>query len=214
MNRLKHLFLALLCIGMAATSLTSCLSNDDNGNGYTPPTTLQKDMAIAATAGTYDGKIAYMPSRSALAADTAKVSYSVSDSTLVMGNFPLKVFNSYVTDENVRTLLTNAPLQSLTFNLHLYAVYNGSQSAGNYYQFELQPKYNDYKCYTSFMDGDTKHTVTISFWSYMSVSGQAYYSLLAFQDSNMAANIIVEKVEIDGKSYEVHDIYLLKGKKK
>lgn len=87
MNKLKTAFLSLLCIALAATSLTSCLSTDDNGTGYTPPTKEQKQDAMLVTAGTYEGKI-YIPNKTAEKPDSADINWNVIDSNSYHSELP------------------------------------------------------------------------------------------------------------------------------
>ena len=214
MNKMKSAILSLLCICLAATSLTSCLSSDDNGTVYTPPTKEQKDLAMVVTAGTYEGKVYYVPVKNALKTDSAAVNWSVTDSTMTMQNFPIKALQAYVTDADTRTLIQNAPQQPITFNMSLYDVYTPSSSAsGSYYQFWFLPKYTDYKYYTSFDADGQRHVVMITFGTSFVYGNQGYYALLAYQDKKVAANLIISKIEIDGKSYDVQDALGLKGTK-
>ena len=41
-----------------------------------------------------------------------------------------------------------------------------------------------------------------------------YYSLLAYQNKKVAANVIIKNMEIDGKTYDVQSALGLKGAKK
>lgn len=214
MNKLKTAFLSLLCIALAATSLTSCLSTDDNGTGYTPPSKEQKQEAMMVTAGTYEGKV-YIPNRNAEKPDSADISWNVIDSTATIQNFPLSALKLFVTDANNRSIMEKAPTQTIVFNMSLYDVYKPSASAsGNYYQFWFLPKYTDYKYNTSFAVDGQNHSVTVTFGTAYVYGNQGYYSLLAFQNKKVAANIIISRMEIDGIPYEVQSALGMKGSKK
>ena len=212
MNKLKTAFLSLLCIALAATSLTSCLSTDDNGTGYTPPTKEQKQEAMLVTAGTYEGKI-YIPNRTAEKPDSADINWNVIDSTATIQNFPISALKAFVTDADTRTVIEKAPVKPIIFNMSLNNVYQPSAStSGNYYQFWFLPKYTNYQYRTSFETDGQNHTVMITFKTpYESVG---YYPLLAFQNKNVVANIIIKNMEIDGRTYDVQNALGLKGAKK
>lgn len=182
MNKLKTAFLSLLCIALAATSLTSCLSTDDNGPSYTPPTKEQKQEAMLVTAGTYEGKI-YIPNKTAEKPDSADINWNVIDSTATIQNFPISALKAFVTDADTRTLIEKAPVKPIVFNMSLYDVYKPSASAsGNYYQFWFLPKYTDFKYSTSFENEGQNHRVMITFGTTYIYGNVGYYSLLAFQN--------------------------------
>ena len=214
MNKLKTAFLSLLCIALAATSLTSCLSTDDNGTGYTPPTKEQKQDAMLVTAGTDEGKI-YIPNKTAEKPDSADINWNVIDSTATIQNFPISALKAFVTDADTRTLIEKAPVKPIVFYMSLYDVYKPSASAsGNYYQFWFLPKYTDFKYSTTFENEGQNHRVMITFGTTYIYGNVGYYSLLAFQNKKVAANVIIRNMEIDGKTYDVQSALGLKGAKK
>lgn len=220
MDKMKHTILALLCLCLAASSLTSCLNSDGDNATYTPPTKEQRLNAMYETLGSYTGKVYYMPSMNAEKADSVDVNWMVRDSTLTISNFPLKIMAGYITDADAQKVLQNAPGVPVEYNLSLYDLTSGAASAGTYYQFYFLPKTaetntssTEFKHYTSFEVDGQKHSAMITFAWYVVSSGRQYFSLFAYQDKKVAANIIIKAFQLDGKSYELNQAYGMKGNK-
>jgi hypothetical protein len=153
MKNLKLIFLVLGCV--AALSLTSCLSSDDDNDnkGLTPT---QISQCHAAVRGTYSGMLVY-PSRSALyGTDTVDVSWSVgADTMLVLKPFPAKIVAEQIYDNEMRNALME---EDLTSELKCYLGFYNIESE---VQFLVAPLKVDYPVFYK----NATHTLSVYFWS-------------------------------------------------
>ena len=152
MKNLKFIFLALGCI--AALSLTSCLSSDDDEN--TGLSKAQRDQCFAAVRGSYTGKLLYQNRDAQHPVDTVDVSWSIgADTMLVLRPFPAKAVAEQINDTELRTALLE---QTYMTELKCYL---GFYSYESDVSFLLAPIKIDipvsYK--------DKTHTLSVYFWT-------------------------------------------------
>lgn len=102
--------LAMLCCGMVAFGLTSCLGDDDDD--YQLPTAAERAAAIQPLLGYHDGKMIYSaPSTNSSTdrTDTLSISWNIkTDSTMTIYNFPLRVMAPYLSSEEMQKAILEA----------------------------------------------------------------------------------------------------------
>ena len=118
----KRGWAALLMAGCLVMSLTSCLdSNDDQ------PQLTREDIqqAYLMVAGTHTGKLVYPaqnPKVSADRADSLDISWNIiSDSIMIIKNFPVKAVAENVQGTDLKNLLLTAPDQDLKCYIGFYS---------------------------------------------------------------------------------------------
>ena len=180
MKNLKLIFLVLGCV--AALSLTSCLSSDDDDDnkGLTPT---QISQCFAAMRGTYSGILVY-PSHSALyGTDTVDVNWSVgADTMLVLKPFPSKIVAEQINDPDLKNALME---QEYTSELSCYL---GFYAIDSNVQFLVGPKSIDIPV----LYKDERHTLSVYFW------GNNYsYGFKNISTGAMGAQIVLAAAYLD-----------------
>lgn len=112
MEKIKNLFFAALCC-VAMVSMTSCLNSDDDNNyNYIPLTQYQKMQMVMRMTGSYTGKaVLWTPNgySSLSAVDSADVRFAVmSDSTILVQNFPLRLLCKSTSSSDLKKQVQNA----------------------------------------------------------------------------------------------------------
>lgn len=214
MNKMKTKILMLLCLVCTAFCATSCLNSDDNGSTYVPLTPAEKHMICVETSGSYNGYVYFVKEEDKQKADSAAVTFIVSDSTLTMNNYPVKSISPYISDSNAKSVLANAPAAQVNFNFIGYEIQSGSAATGNAYSLWMLPAYNEYKFTTTYTDSEAKsHSIDIYFTNGMQYYSYVYYGMASYQNKQMQANIIVKSVAVDGNTYSVGMVFGMKATK-
>ena len=115
MKNLKNAILLLFCTFLAATTLTSCLSDDkdNNDSNIINLTGAQRTQTLQSLAGDYSG---YLYFYNDTKKDSVEVEWMVtaSDSTFTSLSFPISFLQNYVsTNSAVKDAITNAGRQTL-----------------------------------------------------------------------------------------------------
>ena len=179
MKNLKLIFLALGCI--AALSLTSCLSSDDDEN--TGLSKAEKDQCFAAVRGSYTGKFLYQTRDTKNPIDTIDVSWSIgADTMLVLRPFPAKAVAEQVYDIDLReALLEQAYMSELKCYLGFYR-----------YDTEVEFLLAPVKIDIPVSYKDKTHTLSVYFWTDYS------YGYKNTSSGAMEAQLVMAGAYLDG----------------
>ena len=213
MNTLKKTILPLMAIAMMA--LAAC-SNDDNEDSYiyVPLTPAEKAEQINNMQGTYQGQCFFAPDMYYLAfTDSVKASWTVtaSDSVITINNFPMKVFVENIVDKNMREALQNDSIHSIPSRVVLYRPWGTTGTLQNAY-FNFIPKgSSDFTVEIPLeIDGVEKKVSFI----FNSVYMNSTYSVGAFNTNEMAFNMILKQLKIEGeRTYDANTLVVFYGKK-
>lgn len=215
MKNFKTNILSFVCALCAAVSFTSCLNDSNNESSWTPPSQAEKDMACIETSGMYEGRI-YFQNESTSKKDSLSINYSVTDSTVVINNFPVSFLSNYVRDINAKAIIAKAPTTSLRLKMGLN-VSPTKSGTNNYYQFYFFPEYKDMK-YSFRITEDTEnevkhHEAALQFQTYIYINGYPYYAAAAYLNKKMQANFCIKEIIIDGNTYAIDNVFGMAGKK-
>lgn len=203
----------LICAFGVLQMTTSCLNDDDdNDNGYTVLSHLQKTAAMSQAVGSYTGKI-YFPKPNGRA-DSVMTNFTVAPATDTTGvirmKLPLASLKYYVSNDS--TILKEMT-GDLTGSVAVYGEQFTSWVTNGQYAFYYAP--------ADFTASDGTNTVKVEFeretiLSYMNQSyNPIFYSarnstLLTTYGSGY---ILVKKVTVNDNSYSVNVPLILSGKK-
>ena len=87
---MKSKILMLLCLICTVFATTSCLNDNNDRPSYVPLTPEQKHALCIETNGTYQGYYYFLKEGEKNKADSAQITFTVNDSTLIMNNYPVK----------------------------------------------------------------------------------------------------------------------------
>ena len=143
----------LLCI-IAALTMTSCLSDDNDNNGLTRE---EQHTAYLSVAGEHSGQLVYYDTiftskPSKVDSVVAKVNFDT-DSTMTVYNFHVNSIAHFVQDATAKTCLENAPAQILKCYTYFYDL--------SPVTFHIQPQK---LTFSTTADG-TPHTITLAFYA-------------------------------------------------
>ena len=110
---MKSKILMLLCLICTVFATTSCLNDNNDRPSYVPLTPEQKHALCIETNGTYQGYYYFLKEGEKNKADSAQITFTVNDSTLIMNNYPVKSLGAYIQDTNAKSIIANAPAASL-----------------------------------------------------------------------------------------------------
>lgn len=206
--------LVVMIVGVFV-SLASCNSNDDSSPYvFVPLTQAEKTQQINQMQGDYVGYIHYNYSYLYYAyMDSVKVNWNVraNDSTLTIQNFPMKVFVENIVDKNMREALQNDSIHSIPSRVVLYRPWGTTGTLQNAY-FNFIPKgSNDFTVEIPLeIDGVEKKVSFI----FNSVYMNSTYSVGAFNTNEMAFNMILKQLKIEGeRTYDANTLVVIYGKK-
>ena len=106
---------ALSKLSSDKVATTSCLNDNNDSPSYVPLTPEQKHALCIETSGTYQGYYYFLKNGENNKADSAQITFTVNDSTLIMNNYPVKSLGAYIQDTNAKSIIANAPAASLKF---------------------------------------------------------------------------------------------------
>lgn len=119
----KTSILTLLLCMIAALTMTSCLSDDDDDSGLTRE---EQHSAYLSVAGEHNGQLVYYDSifttkPAKVDSVDAMVNFET-DSTVTVYNFRVNSIAHFVQDATAKTCLENAPVQILKCNTIFYGL--------------------------------------------------------------------------------------------
>lgn len=150
----KTSILTLLLCMIAALTMTSCLSDDDDNKGLTRE---EQHTAYLSVAGEHSGQLVYYDSiftskPSKVDSVAAKVNFDT-DSTMTVYNFHVNSIAHFVSDATAKECLENAPTQILKCYTYFYGL--------SPVTYHLQPQK---LTFTTMADGKS-HTITLAFYA-------------------------------------------------
>ena len=102
---MKSKILMLLCLICTVFATTSCLNDNNDRPSYVPLTPEQKHALCIETSGTYQGYYYFLKEGENNKADSAQITFTVNDSTLIMNNYPVKSLSAYIQDANAKSII-------------------------------------------------------------------------------------------------------------
>lgn len=207
MKNLKNAILILFCSILAATTFTSCLSDDSNSSIITL-TGAQRKQTLQTLAGDYSG---YLYFYNDTKKDSVEVDWMVtaSDSTFTSLSFPISFLQNYVsTNSAVKDAITNAGRQTLIGAVNPYAQASNTYWSQNYYFYLMTPanktlKFN-YK----------GKACEITFANYMANSSYGYiYPQIQYYNKKSSINFVIKSVKVGDDQIDVNTVFQAVGSK-
>ncbi len=214
MKNLKNAILILFCSVLAATTFTSCLSDDKDNNDSNIITLsgAQRQQTLQSLAGDYSGYLYFYISISPRIQkkDSVEVDWMVtaSDSTFTSLSFPISFLQNYVsTNSAIKDAVTNAGRQTLIGTVNTYAHASTTYWNQNYYFYLMNPanktlkfNYNGKACEITFAD-------------YMANSSYGYlYPQIQYYNKKSSINFVVKSVKVGDDQIDVNTVFQAVGK--
>ena len=207
MKNLKNAILILFCSILAATTFTSCLSDDSNSSIITL-TGAQRKQTLQTLAGDYSG---YLYFYNDTKKDSVEMDWKVSssESTFTSFSFPISFLQNYVsTNSTIKDAVANAGRQTLIGAVNTYAQASKTYWEQNYYFYLLTPanktlkfNYNGKACEIAFAD-------------YMANSSYGYiYPQIQYYNKKSSINFIIKSVKIGDDQVDVNTAFQAVGSK-
>ena len=210
MKNLKKAILLLFCTFLAATTLTSCLSDDkdNNDSNIINLTGAQRTQTLQSLAGDYSGFLYFY---NGTKKDSVEFDWNVSssDSTFTSTSFPISFLQNYVTtNSNIKDAVTNAGRQPLVGSVNTYAQASKTYWNQNYYFYLLTPAskalnftYNGKACQITFAD-------------YMANSSYGYiYPQIQYYNKKSSINFVIKSVKVGDDQIDVNTVFQAVGSK-
>ena len=208
MKNFKNSILLLFCSILAATTFTSCLSDDnDNTNGSVITLTgAQRMQTLQSLAGDYSGYLYFYNDSKK---DSVEMDWKVSssDSTFTSFSFPISFLQNYVsTNSTIKDAVANAGRQTLIGAVNTYAQASKTYWEQNYYFYLLTPanktlkfNYNGKACEIAFAD-------------YMANGSYGYiYPQIQYYNKKSSINFIIKSVKIGDDQVDVNTAFQAVG---
>lgn len=207
MKNLKNAILLLFCTILAATTLTSCLSDDKDNNDSNIITLsgAQRQQTLLSLAGDYSGYLYFYNNSKK---DSVEVDWEVSstDSTFKCFSFPISFLKYYVTtNSNIKEAVTNAGNQHLTGAVNTYAQASKTYWNQNYYFYLLTPasktlnfNYNGKACQIVFTD-------------YIASSYGYIYPQIQYYNKKSSINFVIKSVKVGDDQVDVSTAFQAVG---
>ena len=157
----------------------------------------------------YNGTLYYYDSSAANNTGSTALAWTVnSDGTLTANNFPMSIFAHYTNDVQEKNIIAAVGFQKITAKVTPYAAFS------SYYQASYEPASTSYEYKVKLNEEDeVEHTVAISFVYNLSTPEGTVYSSVVYETTNrvMTANVIVDKIVIDGKMHSIQNTIAFTG---
>jgi hypothetical protein len=209
MKNLKNAILILFCSVLAATTFTSCLSDDNNDNtNIITLTDAQRKQTLQSLAGDYSG---YLYFYNDTKKDSVEVDWMVSssDSTFTSFAFPISFLQNYVsTNSAIKDAVTNAGRQTLIGTVNTYAQASTTYWNENYYFYLMTPANKTLKFNYNGKDCE------ITFTDYMANSSYGYiYPQIQYYNNKSSINFVIQSVKVGNDQIDVNTVFQAVGSK-
>ena len=204
MKNLKNAILLLFCTILAATTLTSCLSDDKDNNDSNIITLsgAQRQQTLLSLAGDYSGYLYFYNNSKK---DSVEVDWNVSstDSTFTCFSFPISFLKYYVTtNSNIKDAVTNAGGQTTLIGaVNTYAQAAKTYWEQNYYFYLMTPakktlkiKYNGKDCQITF-DGS---------YGYI-------YPQIQYYNKKSSINFLIKSIKVGDDQLDINTAFQAVG---
>ena len=207
MKNLKNAILLLFCTILAATTLTSCLSDDKDNNDSNIITLsgAQRQQTLQSLAGDYSGYLYFYNNSKN---DSVEVDWKVSstDSTFTCFSFPISFLQYYVTtNSNIKEAVTNAGGQTLIGAVNTYAQAAKTYWEQNYYFYLMTPanktlkfNYNGKDCQITFDDYQT------SSYGYI-------YPQIQYYNKKSSINFLIKSIKVGDDQLDINTAFQAVG---
>ena len=207
MKNLKNAILILFCSVLAATTFTSCLSDDNNDNNTNiiTLTGAQRTQTLQTLAGDYSG---YLYFYNGTKKDSVEVDWMVSssDSTFTSTSFPISFLQNYVTtNSNIKDAVTNAGRQTLVGSVNTYAQAAKTYWEQNYYFYLMTPANKTLKFIYNGKD------CTITFDDYQTSSYGYIYPQIQYYNKKSSINFLVKNIKVGDDQMDVNTAFQAVG---
>jgi len=200
MNKMKHFLLVIGCLLATATTITSCINNDNNnGDDIYTLKDLDKAYVVATAAGSYSGYLYYYKNTVANYTDSVATQWTIAaDNTLIL-KLPLKVFANYISlDADKQSVTNTTTVQNLATTIivpdEMYStLYNQS------YFTMFMSVTNNQILYTL---SDNK-TLTIDLETSMYYNNDLIYNMLRYYKSETLGYVLIKDVKVGSNIYNV-----------
>ena len=207
MKHLKNAILLLFCTILAATTLTSCLSDDKDNNDSNIITLSgsQRQQTLQSLAGDYSGYLYFYNNSKK---DSVEVDWNVSstDSTFTCFSFPISFLKYYVTtNSNIKEAVTNAGGQTLIGAVNTYAQASNTDWSQKYYFYLMTPanktltfNYNRKACKITFAD-------------YQKSSYGYIYPQIQYYNKKSSINFLIKSIKVGDDQLDINTAFQAVG---
>ncbi|MBP8936091.1 MAG: DUF4840 domain-containing protein [Prevotella sp.] len=207
MKNLKKAILLLFCTFLAATTLTSCLSDDkdNNDSNIINLTGAQRTQTLQSLAGDYSGFLYFY---NGTKKDSVEFDWNVSssDSTFTSTSFPISFLQNYVTtNSNIKDAVTNAGRQPLVGSVNTYAQAAKTYWEQNYYFYLMTPANKTLKFIYNGKD------CTITFDDYQTSSYGYIYPQIQYYNKKSSINFLVKNIKVGDDQMDVNTAFQAVG---
>ena len=207
MKNLKKAILLLFCTFLAATTLTSCLSDDkdNNDSNIINLTGAQRTQTLQSLAGDYSGFLYFY---NGTKKDSVEFYWNVSssDSTFTSTSFPISFLQNYVTtNSNIKDAVTNAGRQPLVGSVNTYKKKKKTYWEQNYYFYLMTPANKTLKFIYNGKD------CTITFDDYQTSSYGYIYPQIQYYNKKSSINFLVKNIKVGDDQMDVNTAFQAVG---